>query len=245
MAENDPSPARESLTAVVGVIGAVGLLLLLVTWAATIGPQEVVTDAGNPTTSAPVEPISVTATPEEQGQARPERERGGDRDVLFAVVAIVASALATVVMLAALVTVVHWLLTRRWRRRTEKEPEEIDFDALDAPARLAEAMVADAVDQRRALATGSPRNAIVACWHRFEEQAEAVGVRRLPWETSSEFTLRVLDRVSADAPAVVALGELYRDARHSRHEITEENRSRAIEELDVIHRSLGSRAGAQ
>lgn len=238
MAENAASPVRASLSAVVGVVGAVGLMLLLVTWAATIGPQEVVTDAGHLTTSAPVSPISVTATPEEQGQARPEG--GGDRDVLFAAVAIVASALATVVMLAALLTVVHWLLTRDWRRRTEVEPEEVDFDALDAPARLAAVMVADAVGQRRALAAGSPRNAIVECWHRFEVQAEAVGVRRLPWETSSEFTLRLLDRVSADAAAVVALAELYRDARHSRHEITEENRNRAIEALDVIHRSLGS-----
>jgi hypothetical protein len=70
-------------------------------------------------------------------------------------------------------------------------------------------------------------------------------VRRLPWETSSEFTLRVLDRVSADTRAVVALAELYRDARHSRHEITEENRDRAAEALDVIHRSLGSHASGQ
>jgi len=243
MAENAASPVRASLAAVVGVIGAVGLMLLLVTWAATIGPQEVVTDAGNPPSYEPVSPSAPTATPEESGQARPEG--GGERDVLFAVMSIVATVLATVVMLAVLLTVVRWLLTRDWRRRREPEPQEVAFDPLDAPARLAEAMVADAAGQRQVLASGSPRNAIVACWHRFEEQAEADGVRRRPWETSSEFTLRVLDRLSADTRAVIALAELYRDARHSRHEITEENRARATEALDVIHRSLSSRASAQ
>jgi hypothetical protein len=93
--------------------------------------------------------------------------------------------------------------------------------------------------------TGSPRNAIVAAWHAFEERAEAAGVRRRPWETSSEFTLRVLDRLSADTGSVVALAELYRDARHSRHEITENNREAALAALDAIHRSLGARVEAR
>ena len=99
--------------------------------------------------------------------------------------------------------------------------------------------------QRELLTSGSPRNAIVACWHRFEEQASLVGVRRRQWETSSEFTLRVLDRVSADTSAVTTLAELYRDARHSRHEITEANRDAALEAFDIIVRSLTTRAGQQ
>ncbi len=81
------------------------------------------------------------------------------------------------------------------------------------------------------------------CWHRFEELAESSGVRRLPWETSSEFTIRLLDRVSADEGAVGELAELYRDARYSRHEVGEDSRDRATAALDRIHRSLGSRTG--
>jgi hypothetical protein len=38
---------------------------------------------------------------------------------------------------------------------------------------------------------------------------------------------------------VAALAELYRDARYSRHEVSEDNRARAVEALDAIHRSLG------
>jgi len=234
------SAVRASLTAVVGVLGAVGLLLLLVTWAASIGPQQVVTDPGNPPTNVSVPPTTATAAPDKD--AGPPPEGTGDHDVLFTVVAVVATLLATLVMLAVVLTVVRWLLTRDWRRRRhEPEPAEVEFDPLEAPSVLAEALVRGAPGQRADLQTGSPRNAIVECWHRFEELAEATGVRRMPWETSSEFTLRLLDRVSADDPAVSELAHLYRDARYSRHEVSEDSRDRATAALDRIHRSLGSR----
>ena len=89
---------------------------------------------------------------------------------------------------------------------------------------------------------GHPRNAIVACWDRFEEQAERVRAARQPWETSSEFTLRLLDLVSADAAAVTRLEALYREARFSTHEIDESRRDSAIEALHAIHLSLGVKA---
>ncbi len=231
------SAARASVTAVVGVLGAVALLLLLVTWAASIGPQEVVTDPGNPPTNVSIPPTTATSTPDQGGTALPEGK--GDRDVLFMVVTIVATLLATIVMLAVLLTVVRWLLTRDWRRRREPEPDEVEFDPLDSPALLAEALAAGARAQRAALEEGEPRNAIVECWHRFERVAERAGVRRHPWETSSEFTLRLLDRVSADSTAVAVLAELYRDARYSAHDVTEDNRARAVEALDAVHLSVG------
>jgi hypothetical protein len=56
------------------------------------------------------------------------------------------------------------------------------------PRRVAEAVVADADLQLAMLLEGEPRNAIVACWHRFEVQASSIGLAREPWETSSEFT---------------------------------------------------------
>jgi hypothetical protein len=244
MSENG-SPAgaaRASITAVVGVLAAVGLLLLLVTWAASIGPQEVLTDDGNPPSYASDIPTVPTPTLFTTGPWAGSQGRG-EPGVLLTVFTIVAAVLAAVVILALLLTVVQWLLTRNWRRSgSHPEPEEVAFDPLNAPALLAESMVADARGQREMLASGSPRNAIVACWHRFEEQAAAAGVRRQPWETSSEFTLRVLDRLAADDTAVLRLAELYRDARHSDHEITEANRHSAAQALDAIHRSLGVQA---
>jgi hypothetical protein len=244
MAAGPMTPQRASVTAVAGVLAAVGLMLLLATWAATIGPQEVLRGEGDPPRSYDtLPPSSPTASP----IAPPGSTRaagGGDNDLLFTIAAIVAALLATIVVLAVVLSIIHWLLTRSWRRwEREPEPEEVAFDPLDAPAQLAAALVEDAAGQRELLTGGSPRNAIVACWHRFEERASQVGVHRRPWETSSEFTLRVLDRVSADTSAVTTLAELYRDARHSRHEITEANRVEALEALDVIYRSLTTRAG--
>jgi hypothetical protein len=95
------------------------------------------------------------------------------------------------------------------------------------------------------LGEGSPRNAIVACWHQFEQHAAGAGIDRAPWETSSEFTLRVLDELSADPAAVTRLADLYRDARYSEHEITEESRDRASSALDDILDSLSVRSEAR
>lgn len=233
---------RASVTAVAGVFGAVGLLLVLVTWAATIGPQQVVRDAGNPPSYASPT-VSPTATPSAlPSNATPAG--GGQGDILLTLVTIAAVLMASVVMLALVLSVVRWLLTVRWHRRhRDPEPAEVSFDPLEAPARLAARLAEAAPAQRDLLAAGSPRNAIVECWQRFEDQAGSAGVRRRAWETSSEFTLRVLDRVAADTSAVTALAELYRDARHSRHEITEANRAAALEALDRIHLSLVIRAG--
>jgi hypothetical protein len=246
----DPSPEpsgamsarRASVTALAGVLGAVALMLLLVTWAATIGPDEVVRDEGNrPSYESP--PTSETADPVEPTDNRGSAG-GGEQDLLLTIVSMVVIVLGAVVMLAVVLSVLRWLLTRDWRRhRREPEPEEIQFDPLDAPALVAQTMVARAREQRAVLAEGSPRNAIVACWHQFEEQAATAGVRRQTWETSSEFTLRVLDRLAADSAAVTTLAELYRAARHSTHEITEADRAEAQVALDLVHRSLGRSVG--
>ena len=66
--------------------------------------------------------------------------------------------------------------------------------------------------------------------------------RARTWETSSEFTLRLLDRVSADPGAVARLEALYHEARFSTHEIDESRREAAVEALQAIHLSLGVEA---
>ena len=244
-AEPSPEPSgamsgrRASVTALAGVLGAVALMLLLVTWAATIGPDEVVRGEGNPPSYATTLPTSETTTAAPTtSDARPHG--GGDRDLLFTIVTILASLLGAVVMLAAVLSLLRWLLTRDWKlRRKEPEPVDVAFEPLEAPALVARTLAAGAPAQRALLAEGSPRNAIVACWHHFEEQAALAGVERRPWETSSEFTLRVLDRLAADSAAVTTLAELYRAARHSTHEITEADRAEAQVALDAVHRSLG------
>jgi hypothetical protein len=231
--------ARGSVTAVVGVLSAVGLLLVMLTWAATIGPDEVISGGKEPSYQQP----TPTVTGDSSAAGDPsdgDRER---HELLWMILTITVFLLAGVLVLAVLLNGIRWALTRDWRRRRERDPDEIAFQTLGAPA-LARVVAAGAQAQRQALSEGSPRNAIVECWHRFEQHAAQVGIARNSWETSSEFTLRVLEEVSADSAAVTELAGLYRDARHSHHVITEESRARARDALDRILGSLGAPAEA-
>jgi hypothetical protein len=184
--------------------------------------------AGGPSTTEPV----------------PHRGGGDDR------------AIGTTIGVIIQVLFLVWLLSLAWRgtrwlreemasrRRNELAPLVVDFDVLEDPEPLVEEIRLDFDAQLDLLLSGAPRNAIVACWERFEEQAERVGLARKPWETSSEFTLRLLDAVSADDSAVGDLAVLYREARFSDHEITEHSRQRAVEDLGRIRDSIAARPGA-
>ena len=244
--DGEAGPARGGgaapLPAVVAALGATLLVVLLAAWAASIGPDDIFRGDGRPDSdpsdvrTGPAE----TESPEPRGE-QPDRPDGAPPAWL--------NVLAVLVQLAALVGVVYLVLrVARWRPRRQRPPKgvvdpapDLDFEVVDAPPRVAEAIAADASGQRAALLEGSPRNAIVACWHRFELQATSIGLAREPWETSSEFTLRLLDLVAAEPRAVAQLAALYREARFSDHELSEDTRHRASDSLARIHHSLGAR----
>lgn len=234
-----------AVLAVVAVLGVV-LVMVLVTWAATIGPSGVLTGDGPRPDRSTASPTTESVSPQSPGDLERILERNDRRD---------APGWVTVVALVlevALALAVAYLLyrggRRAWeawdaRRRPAPRPQHVDFDVLDTPARLAEQLASDQEEQVRALSGGTPRNGIVACWHRFERQAGALGFEREPWETSSEFTLRMLDLVDADAHAVSVLNELYREARFSEHPLAEAHRRRALVALDAVHEGLAHGSG--
>ena len=237
---------RASATAVGAVAGVVLVVSLLVTWAASMGPDRVL--AGDGPARHPLTPSESSASPSQTGGfkslreiAPPPREAHPVRDAIFTAFAWICIAL--------LVAGLAWLLVRlgrhaweRWQQRRRPPPvdDEVDFDPLTAPRRVADEIARDATTQRHVLEQGSTRNAIVACWSRFEEQAAEAGVRRRPWETSAEFTLRVLDLVEAEGSAVTQLAELFREARFSEHPLGEPHRAEALAALDAIHAGLGT-----
>lgn len=138
-----------------------------------------------------------------------------------------------------------WLLIQMWRSRPtltwrRTRPPE-DFDVLDDLARL---VAADAVAQRKVLAAGTPRNAIVACWLRLEAVTIEAGFERNPADTSEEFTARILQQFAIDPAAVDQLAALYREARFSTHDMGEPERDAAIDALGAVHAGLGRRVGA-
>jgi hypothetical protein len=236
---------RAAVTAVAAVLGGVVLLLVLVTWAASIGPSGVLTGEGpepvRTTMTETTEPAEVESRLRLEEQDRLEERHRGDRPLLRALALVLE-----VVGGIAVLLVVFLGARRAWRawdarRRPPLEPAEVDFDPLAARSVVQEQMTADADVQRDLLRGGSPRNGIVECWHRFEVQAAASGLSRRPWETSSEFTLRMLDLVGADTRAVGRLAALYREARFSRHPLTEADRDEAAAALDELHAELQRR----
>lgn len=236
---------RASAVAVASVVGGVLLMLLLVTWAASIGPSDVLRGQGPA-------PVRVTITPSESPEPDSAVTNDGERRLqqkpgpvspVFRIIALVLETLAAGAGLVLLYRALRWLhQVHDARRRRDPTPEEVDFDTLDVPARLARELLDESKRQHALLLSGEPDEGIVAAWHRFEAAAAEIGVARRAWETSSEFTVRVLELVSADPKAIDTLGALYREARFSRHPMTDEQRHEAARALDRIHRGLGSRA---
>jgi hypothetical protein len=243
------TPARAGTSAVVAVLGAAGLLLVLVTWSASIGPDRVVS-GGHVERIRPDEPSLATATddPEKDPVEEARKQERGEPPAWVAAVAFVLE-LLTVCVVAFLALRLLRKLHGLWKGRTRRRrspPEAVEFEVLGTAAHVTEVIEEDAAEQRAELAEeGEPRNAIVACWHRFEQQAVRGGVERRPWQTTAEFVLGVLDLVAADRGAVARLADLYREARFSDHPMTDEHRRAALEALDTIHHSLGRTAVAR
>jgi hypothetical protein len=233
---------RATVSAVAAVLAAALLVLVLVTWAASIGPGGVLEGGGlpaqrsTPSTSESTPSGSVTPRSDDQQRLRDStpRARPWVRTIAFLV------ELATFcLVLVLLFRFARWLReVYDARRRRDERPDEVAFDVVEAPAVVRREILHDAEAQRRVLLAGTPGNAIVECWDRFETQAAAAGLARRPSETSSEFTLRILELAAADDRAVSRLAALYREARFSRHAMSEAHRTEALEALAVIHDGL-------
>jgi len=245
-----PTAPSSTVDGAVAALGATLLVVLLATWSASIGPDDVFRGEGPAWFDEAEEPLPPRADPSTPGQRgeTPDRERDDPPGWLTPVAAL--GQVATIAMVLYLAyRFLRWAgRLRRERHRGRQRGPGFPFEVLDRPQLVAEAIVSDAFLQRTLLLEGAPRNAVVACWHRFETQASSVGLAREPWETSSEFTLRMLDLVSAEPQAVSELATLYREARFSDHELGEVARGRAVAALDSLHRQLRGRwhvTGAQ
>ncbi len=151
-------------------------------------------------------------------------------------------AVIQVLIVAAAIAAALTMTTEAWRRRPDlrwrrRRRGSVDFEVLPD---VAAAVVDEAVEQRAALLGGTPRNAIVRCWLRLEQDVAAAGLPRDPADTSAEFTERVLASYSVDPGAIRELAALYREARFSRHALDESARRTAMDALDRLHRALGA-----
>ena len=132
-------------------------------------------------------------------------------EALLRVLAFVAAALVVGAIAFLVVRLIVGFV--RALRMPEVEPDPTaDWERV-AAERLSDA-VDSGLDQ---MASGSPGDAVIACWVALEAAAATAGISRLPAETPSEFTVRVLALGNVSGSALSELAELYREARFSSH----------------------------
>jgi Domain of unknown function (DUF4129) len=111
----------------------------------------------------------------------------------------------------------------------EPEPEpEPDTPALRTGIELA----LQALDERR-----DPADAVVRAWLGLQETAEESGIVRLPAETPTEFTSRILSRAFADDLPVRTLLRLYLRTRFGDHPATADDVAAARVALQELVRT--------
>ena len=237
--------STSAVTAVAGVAGVLGAVTLL-TLAASQGSGDVLRGRPGPDLGHAPPSSPRTDAPVDFGGDGPIDSSPIASVIQFLVQAFVVLTLAAfvVVVLIVVVHVVRSITWRGWHRRRRQPVANVEFEVVDVADSLTEELVRQGENQRAVLEHGSPRNGIVACWNEFERAAARIGHAREKWQTSSEFTLEILDLVRADGGAVGRLAAHYREARFSDHELTEVDRDEARADLDVILASLGHRAAA-
>jgi len=226
---------------VVAACTAAGLVLAL--WVTNVGRVDLAGPPHDPFTLPTLKPHPPTARPSPAGGATPKPTPTAAPDSAAAT-AWIAGVLRVLVLLAlagllvlAAIRLRRWL--RRWLAERKHRVAPQDFEPLLPPEdAVADAVGAGADEQFAALARGTPRNAVVACWLALEDAVERAGLPHHPAETSQEFTERVLATYAVDPDAINRLARLYREARFSEHELGEDARTQASTALRDLHGAL-------
>lgn len=231
-----------TLAAVIAALVLVGLALLVP--AATSGPDDVLRGDGPGAPQPSPQPEDEVPPPESTpGQAltcedlaETSEERGRcDSDPAWWRAAVgVLDVLAVLLLTGGAVLAALRLGRLAWEHRPRRPAAPVSVPDHGSPSGLEEAIATTVAEQQRGLAEGTPRNAIVACWHRFEDLARRAGVPPEPWETPAEFTERALADLGADPHALAWLAGLYREARFSEHPLTEADRASARAALEDV-----------
>ncbi|EWT00478.1 hypothetical protein N865_15615 [Intrasporangium oryzae NRRL B-24470] len=217
-----------------GVIATVGgaLVVLAALLVASGGrPVELVTRPATTDTATrvPITPPSSAVTMPTQF-ATTTGQQGWDASPIFGALFAILGTLFVLALIAVVATVIRSL----YRKPTLTLHTEATFEVPPVPDEL----LRSAATRRALLETGAPRNAIVAAWLDLETSAAASGLARLPAETSTEYTARVIGTWDVDRERLADLAALYREARFSSHDLTEDHRHRAIVDLETLHDDL-------
>ncbi len=147
-----------------------------------------------------------------------------------------------VLLIVLAVAVAAWIVRMGiWPRLTRRGARHRSVRHVTALPEVGERELAVDVEAARvALAAGSPRNAIVACWMQLEHDAAEAGLPSDAAETSAEYVERVVAASSVDPAPIRELAALYREARFSHHELRDDHRTRALAALNRVEAVLRS-----
>jgi hypothetical protein len=215
-----------------GSIACLSFVVLMV--AAASGPVDVWHEPPpSKSSQSPAPTETVELEPIETPEALPNASDVSDNTLIAALVAIAMALLVISIVYALVVTLAGRFRFPRRRRGSVKSGDMVVLPEIEQPV-----VVLDVDAQLEALAQGSPRNAIVACWLRLEDDVAEAGLPRHVAETSAEFTTRVLGSYSIDPSPVIELAALYREARFSLHPMEQADRDRALVALRQVHAAL-------
>lgn len=143
-------------------------------------------------------------------------------------------------MLALVLVVCLVLVVRAFVESRHRPPPAADAAPDLDLAELALAVSAGEDARLAALSSGTPAEGVIAAWAHLEAALHGAKVPLTAARTSTEVTLDVLSRFDVDDATLRGLAELYREARWSRHALTEDDRSRAA----AAYRDLAAAVGA-
>jgi hypothetical protein len=213
------------------VVMVAAVAAVLVVLAAASGPVRVWT---TPTLDSSPPPVETTGGVDTNAPTNTVADQGGRELRLSGVVLQILGILVVIAGVLVLVAMSRSVRPRRLRRHSQSR----DGDIAALPEFPEDTLSIDVDAARAALATGEPRNAIVACWMQLERDAAAAGLPRLEAETSAEYAERVVALSSVDPIPIGELAALYREARFSRHELNDDHRSRAFAALTRVAAAL-------
>jgi hypothetical protein len=144
-----------------------------------------------------------------------------------------------ILLLGVLVTLWPQLTGRARYGRAPRRIRPIE-PALDDLVREVSSTLRTTVSQA---ADGQIRDAVILCWHRLEQTAEAAGLRRSPADTSTDLASRLLGSMPLSEAPLNRLAALYREARFSSHPIPAAAVAQARADLVQLRSELEAVAG--
>ena len=164
----------------------------------------------------------------------------GDAREVFAVPAWASwlGGLAAAAFVITVVAVLVWHFVRNHWLDIRQVASDADRSADAMSARREEVIAALDEGIARLAGDGDARSAVIACWVRLEEVAQAAGTPRALSDAPADLVSRLLGAHRVSTAALTSLADLYRAARYSTSTIDDSMRQRALSALSTIRGQL-------